>query len=262
MSTSAGQDLALAITGYLSHTLHHLLASAPWIALQTRLSLLARLRQSNTPKATPSKPTQSPLLALSSLCSETRYTLRLFGLIQLWTWGSSTLKSPPSDPVIRTVTYLQVLVNLFYQVLENGGFLASKGVIPQRFLDRLGGINKWYIWSIRAWFGHIFFQFIVLWRQRVLQKETLEDNHRDRQLRESRGEKVDHVCEVAEEQEAMRAESRAWKKSLVNNVCWTPLCLHWCFENGIGFPDKLGGLVSFSAKAWGLMDSWAATALG
>lgn len=134
-------------------------------------------------------------------------------------------------------------------------------MIPKRFLDRLGGINKWYLWSIRAWFGHIFFQFILLWRQRILQKEKMEDNERERQLRESRGEKVDLVREAAVEQEAMKAESRAWKKRLVNNVCWAPLCIHWCFENGIGFPDQLSGMLSFFAKAWGLRDSWDATGL-
>lgn len=89
----------------------------------------------------------------------------------------------------------------------------------------------------------------------------MEDNERDRQLRESRGEKVDLVREAAEEQETMRAEIRAWKKSLVNNVFWAPVCVHWCFEDGIGFPDKLAGLFSFSAKAWGLRDSWVDTAL-
>lgn len=89
----------------------------------------------------------------------------------------------------------------------------------------------------------------------------MEDNERERQLRESRGEKVDLVREAAVEQEAMKAESRAWKKRLVNNVCWAPLCIHWCFENGIGFPDQLSGMLSFFAKAWGLRDSWDATGL-
>lgn len=62
-----------------------------------------------------------------------------------------------------------------------------------------------------------------------------------------------------EKQVALRAEARGWTKSLVNNVCWTPLCLHWCFENGIGFPNNLAGLVSFMAGAWGFSDLWTAT---
>lgn len=99
--------------------------------------------------------------------SETRYTIRLLGLVPLWTWGSATLKSPPSDPIIRNLTLAQVAVNMVYQFLENVGYLASKGVISKKWIDRWGGINKWYLWSIRAWFGHIIFQFFVLWRQVV-----------------------------------------------------------------------------------------------
>lgn len=248
--------MSLAVTSYLAHALHHLLASAPAVAFQTRLGLLARLKgQTNSPKPA----TQSPLLALSSLCSEARYTLRLFGLISLWTWGSSTLKSPPKDRIARPITYLQILSNVVYQILENGGYLASKGVIPKRLIDKLGGINAWYIWSIRAWFGHIFFQFILLWRRNALQRERLARARQDRQAREARGEKVDLFTEVAAERSVASQESRAWKKDLVNNVCWAPLCVHWCFENGIGFPDSLVGVFSFMAKAWGLRDTWAAT---
>lgn len=151
-------------------------------------------------------------------------------------------------------------MNVVYQILENGGYLASKNVISKRLIDRLGGVNKWYLWSIRAWFGHIFFQFLVLWRQRALQREKAEASERERALREERGEKVDLIKEVADEEELEKAETRAWKKAMVNNVFWAPLCLDWCFESGLGFPAQFTGVFSFAAKVWGLVDSWAATA--
>ncbi|PYH31228.1 uncharacterized protein BO87DRAFT_136349 [Aspergillus neoniger CBS 115656] len=235
ISTAAGQERVLAVTGYLAHTLHHILSSAPWIAFQARLSLLARLRNNPKPPTTTtttsssSSSSKSPLLALSSLMSETRFTLRLLGLFPLWTWGSQTLKHPPADKPLYILTLLQVFVNVIYQALENVGYLAQKGIVSKRFVDRWGGIDKWYIWSTRAWFGHIFFQFFVLWR--------------------------------GTKREALRKEIRAWRKSLVNNVCWAPLCLHWCFEKGIGFPEHLTGLVSFMAGAWEVWDSWVATGL-
>ncbi|KAA8648130.1 hypothetical protein EYZ11_002695 [Aspergillus tanneri] len=244
MSTAAGQERIFAVTGYLTHVLHHLLASAPWIAVQTRLSLLARLNSRAKPTPSKDSSSQSRLLALSSLMSETRYTIRLLGLIPLWTWGSATIKSPPSDRVMYTLTLLQVFVNVIYQALENGAYLASKGIISKRFIDRWGGPAKWDLWSIRAWFGHIFLQFFVLWRKRVWLKKKM----------------ADPSTETKESQDVVRAEMRAWKKSLVNNVCWAPVCLHWCFENGIGFPNNLTGLVSFMAGAWGVADMWAATA--
>ncbi|PYH96962.1 hypothetical protein BO71DRAFT_154918 [Aspergillus ellipticus CBS 707.79] len=241
LSTASGQERVLAVTGYLAHTLHHIL-SAPWIA-QARLSLLARFRPSSKPLSSP-KPTssQAPLLALSALMSDTRFALRLLDLVPLWTWGSSTIKSPPADHALYILTLLQVFVNIIYQALENVGYLASKGVVSKRFINRWGGIDKWYIWSTRAWFGHIFFQFFVLWRGAVLRK------------RKYAGE------DTKEKQDALKAEIRTWRKSLVNNICWAPLCLHWCFEKGIGFPDQLSGFVSFLAGAWQFGDSWAATA--
>ncbi|GLB11991.1 hypothetical protein AtubIFM57258_009268 [Aspergillus tubingensis] len=259
ISTAAGQERVLAVTGYLAHTLHHILSSAPWIAFQARLSLLARLRNNTKPPTTTTTTTtsssssKSPLLALSSLMSETRFTLRLLGLFPLWTWGSHTLKHPPADKPLYILTLLQVFVNVIYQALENVGYLAQKGIVSKRFVDRWGGIDKWYIWSTRAWFGHIFFQFFVLWRGTVLRR---------RKQMEEEGEKEGAgVVGKEEKREALRKEIRAWRKSLVNNVCWAPLCLHWCFEKGIGFPEHLTGLVSFMAGAWEVWDSWVATGL-
>ncbi|KAE8154716.1 hypothetical protein BDV25DRAFT_147317 [Aspergillus avenaceus] len=243
MLTANGQERVFAVTGYLTHALHHLLVSAPWIVLQTRLGLLARLRSKTKAPTTPNTPpAQSRLLALSALMSETRFSLRLLGLFPLWTWGSETIRSPPSDRIIYALTLLQVFVNMIYQALENMGFLASKGVISKKLLDRWGGIDKWYLWSTRAWFGHIFLQFFVLWRQHVLRKR-----------------KMGTETSAEKREEALQAEFRAWKKSLVNNTCWAPLCLHWCFEKGIGFPDNLSGVVSFIAGAWGFWDLWTAT---
>ncbi|RDW79154.1 uncharacterized protein DSM5745_06006 [Aspergillus mulundensis] len=247
LATSAGQERVFSFIQYTSHILHHVLASAPWIALQTRLSLLARLRSKTTPSTAkptptpPSTPQTSPLLALSSLMSEARFMLRLLDLPQLIAWGSATLKSPPVDKTIYALTLLQVLANIIYQALENSAFLTTKGVIPKRFLARWGGAAKVDIWSTRAWLGHIILQYFVLWRARALRKKA-----------EAEG-------ESAEKREELNAEVKAWKKSLVNNACWTPLCLHWSFENGIGFPGHLVGVVSFMAGAWGFADLWAST---
>ncbi|KAL3496218.1 hypothetical protein BJX62DRAFT_194318 [Aspergillus germanicus] len=241
MSSAGGQERVFAFVQYTSHILHHILASAPWIALQTRLGLLARLRASSK-TTSPSTPQTSPLLALSSLMSEARYMLRLLGLFPLLAWGADTLKSPPSDSILHVLTILQVISNLIYQTLENVAFLSGKGVVSKRFINRWGGAGKWDLWSTRAWFGHIFLQYFVLWRKRELIKKA-----------EAEG-------ASKEKQVALSADVRAWKKSLVNNACWTPLCLHWSVEKGIGFPGHLTGFVSFLAGAWGFYDIWTATA--
>lgn len=261
LSTAAGQERVLATVNYVASMLHHLCASAPWITFQTRLSLLARLkgRSQLSSQHVKSAPTGSKFAALSSLASETRYNLRLFGLLPLWIWGSETLKSPPADPIMHALTILQIISNVVYQLLENIAYLASKGVISKRFVEKYGSINRWYIWSTRGWFGHIFLQFFVLWREHVLRKRhmaaqcTASAASATSATIETKGEK-------AVDREELQAEIRAWRKSLVNNTIWAPLCIHWCFENGIGIPNYFHGPISFMAGAWSLYDLWAATA--
>ncbi|KAJ5737044.1 Peroxisomal biogenesis factor 11 [Penicillium malachiteum] len=190
LSSADGQERVLATVNYVASILHHLCASAPWIAFQMRLGILARLR---------------------------------------------------------------VISNVIYQFLENVPYLASKGIISKTWINKYGGIDLWYIWSTRGWFGHIFFQFFVLWRENVLRKRRMAAKCAAAGIIETKELK-------AEEKEELRKEIRSWKKSLVNNTIWAPLCVHWCFEKGIGIPENLIGLFSLMAGAWGLRDSWAATA--
>ncbi|CAL5873228.1 uncharacterized protein PFLUO_LOCUS7497 [Penicillium psychrofluorescens] len=257
LSTADGQETVLATINYVSSILHHLSASAPWIALQTRLSLLTRLsgRQLPLPQPSKSAPSKSKLAALSSVASETRYNLRLFGLLPLWIWGSDILKSPPADPILHALAHLQVVSNVIYQLLENVAYLAEKGVVSRRWVDKYGGVDKWYIWSTRGWFGHIFFQFFVLWRKSVLRRRRVAA-----QRAAAPATAGSEKNAKAEDDESLRLEVRAWRKSLVNNAIWAPLCIHWCLEKGIGIPEHLIGLLSFFAGVWGLRDAWAATA--
>ncbi|KAJ5900682.1 uncharacterized protein N7473_004752 [Penicillium subrubescens] len=254
LSTATGQERVLATVNYVASILHHVCGSTLYKTLQTRLLLLARIKARSAPTPGKSAPSGSKWAALSSLASETRYNLRLFGLLPLWIWGSETLKNPPTDPIIYSLTMLQVVSNVIYQLLENVAYLASKNVLSKKFVDKYGGIDKWYIWSTRGWFGHIFFEFFVLWRQHILRKRRLAAQ------REAAGNTETKEEIKAEEKEALRLEIRSWRKSLVNNTIWAPLCLHWCLEKGIGIPESLTGLISFMAGAWSLHDQWTATA--
>ncbi|PGH31991.1 hypothetical protein GX50_05185, partial [[Emmonsia] crescens] len=213
-STAYGQERLLAMIQYNSQILHYLLHSPPLRSISARLhSILipsatasaagvSKSSQSPTPKAIPA------LLALSSLMSETRTTLRLFGLLSLWSWGSATLKAPPADPILRTIAYTQVTINILYQILENVAHLASKGVLERRLVERWGSVGKWYVWSTRAWLGHVLLEFARVWREYVISRE-----------RRGWGGKVEGgegegEGEGDEEDAARRAEVREWKKSL------------------------------------------------
>jgi hypothetical protein len=63
-----------------------------------------------------------------------------------------------------------------------------------------------------------------------------------------------------EEEEAREQEIRKWRKSLVNNLAWAPLCVHWSLKKGIGVPESLTGFISLLAGIWGTLDTWQATA--
>lgn len=188
-----------------------------------------------------------------------RTALRLFDLIRFWEWGSTTVKSPPHDPVLRTVIYAQVISNVIYQFLENVAFLASKGIISKRAVEKWGSLGKWSIWSTRAWLGHILLEFVRLARARQLAAREAKASKTNTAGSEKEGSKPDDDTRKAMA-EAKSEQLRQWKKGLLGNLAWTPLCLHWSFDNGVGVPDNMVGLLSLTAVAWGVSDLWKATA--
>lgn len=260
LSTSSGRGAFLAAVGYSAHALHFLLASSPLTTIRTRLRLLLLQNGYRSQTATLQKavvasaPTSKPsLLALSSLISETRYTLRLLDLISLWRWGSVVAKSPPQDPVLHFIALVQVTSCVLYQATENVAYLASKGIAGNSLVARTGGIKKWFLFSVRAWLCHILFEFVRLYREITLIKQK---------AMVASSEEGSDVTE-AERKARVKAQNqsvRAWKKSLVNNLAWAPLCIHWSLQKGIGVPESLTGFISLMAGAWGLYDSWNATA--
>jgi hypothetical protein len=264
LSTPSGVDAALSTIGYSSHILHHVLNSSPLTAVQTRIKLFILQRLGGklaAPKPpVPSSARPAPLLVLSSLISETRYTLRLFGLVSIWTWGSSVYKSPPKDRTLKAIAYVEVLSILVYQTLENGSYLASKGIAWQTLVKRTGGTAKWSLWSVRAWFVYILLQFVRLYQDSVLFSRQEEERKKQRAEQVSAGEKTVSESEQ-EENETRRLAIRTWRKKLINNLAWGTLCTHWSVEGGVGVPVYLNGFISLLAGIWGTYDSWQATAL-
>ncbi|KAK2753221.1 hypothetical protein FQN54_007912 [Arachnomyces sp. PD_36] len=250
LSTSSGLETVLSTINYTSSTLHHLLSSRLALALISRL----RLRRTHPQPATTTS--FHPLSSLSSLISETRTSLRLLGLIPLCTWGSHTLSGQQSrDPLLHRLELLQVFLNIIYQALENVAFLAEKGVVSKSLLERRGGVGRWYIWSTRAWLGHVLLEFVRLAREHALRKRRQAEAGSS-----TRSQGQTPTLTPEEAQAAREKELYTWKKSLVNNLCWAPLCVHWSFEQGAGVPEEVTGFISLMAGVWGLRDSWRATA--
>ncbi|KAK2879414.1 hypothetical protein FQN49_000903 [Arthroderma sp. PD_2] len=250
ISSAHGTERAFATVGYSAHIIHYALTHSRRL---NKLALSALGRKNISPSSkSPDSPASHPhLLAFASLVSETRTSLRLLGLLPLWAWGSSTYKSPPSDPILRAIAYGQVLSCVLFQLLENIAFLASKGVLSKRAVEKWGSLSKWSLWSVRAWLMHILLEFVRLARENQL---SSVERRRDAGTAEKGFRQAGK-----EEAAKISLKVRAWNQKLVNSLAWLPLCLHWSVEGGIGVPASLVGVLSLTAGAWGIHDLWAAT---
>lgn len=157
---------------------------------------------------------------------------RLFGLFGMYQWGKSALLTPSADPVERGIVNAQVLVNTIYQVLENGAYLSSKGVMgwtPE-------GQGKAWMWSSRCWAAHTALEFVRLARERQVRKRKA-------------------VSEKSEE----AVKDLAWKREVWINSGYAPLTIHWSLEGGIISPLTVGLLGAF-VGAVKMNRLWEATA--
>jgi len=158
--------------------------------------------------------------------------VRLWGLLGIYKWAKGLTENPPSDRVLERIAWAQVLVNVAYQVLENGAYLASKGVLRW---DERKQARAW-VWSSRFWMTHVGLEFArlgYLWSER-------------RRAR-SKGKEKEVLGDVEEE--------RAWRRDLVSNAAYAPLTVHWSLDEGIvgdtwvGVLGTIAGGVDF-AQVW------------
>ncbi|KFY23060.1 hypothetical protein V493_06124, partial [Pseudogymnoascus sp. VKM F-4281 (FW-2241)] len=216
IATPSGTDSTLLSIGYSS------------LAIS---SLLTRLSPTN-PKHTL---TARRLAALYALCSDVRMFARLFGLFGIWQWGKSALLAPSADPVERGIVNAQVLVNTVYQVLENGAYLSSKGVLG--WTPETQG--KAWMWSSRCWATHTALEFWRLARERQVRKRGVVGE---------KGEKGEEAV-----------KDLAWKREVWINAGYAPLTIHWSLEGGIVSPLTVGMLGAF-VGAVKMNRLWEATA--
>lgn len=256
LASSAGLKATLAVVEYTAKILHYVSAASPSLAFRRRLRqlLLSKLRGSPLSAAAPAPNSSSALLAFAGVISETRISLRLLSLVSIWTWGSSTFKSPPKDCIIRAIVYLQILSLAAFQVLENVTYLAAKGAGFDKLLKRFGGFARWSLWSTRAWCAYIMLELLRLVREAVLFRQ------RDEQRRKLDGqsEKAPSSLADVEAERARQLELRSWKKSLVTNLAWAPVSVHGSVQDGIGVPPFMIAVLGLTATAWGAYDLWLA----
>ncbi|KAE9370373.1 hypothetical protein N431DRAFT_426744 [Stipitochalara longipes BDJ] len=173
------------------------------------------------------------LKALSELISDFRIFVRLWGLLSIYNWGKRVYNSPPIDTLVRRIVYTQVISNIAYQYLENGAYLASKGVLGWSKEKQ----TRAWVWSSRFWMLHVGLDFVRLWREARL-----------RALKGKSSPWSDEENKWTEK----------WRREMVVNAAWAPLTLHWSLEEGFASEFWVGVLGSVAGLA-GFRELWRTT---
>jgi Peroxisomal biogenesis factor 11 (PEX11) len=254
LTSSANTDTALLTVGYTFYLIHALLARLENAQLHVAAQNLALRLAALAPKsllpgetviATISASPTSRLVRgkqsaknLATLISGYRMFMRLLGLPKIWSWAVATWRNPPSDPLLRYITWVQVAACASFQYLENGAYLAANGVIamePER-------IGRRFQWSARFWAVHVFLQFITLGRRRQLELQS-----------QKAVEKRDPESDAA----AVKTQAKWWRDIYVN-AAWAPLTIHWSTSGYM--PDEGIAALCLTAGWLGIRQAWIAAA--
>lgn len=137
---------------------------------------------------------------------------------------------------MRSIVSVQVVANIAYQYLENMAYLSSKGVWGWNTERQ----NKAWAWSSRFWAVHVVLDFVRLWRERAVRQKERKAGWKGRE----------------EEAETEENEWRIkWRRSLLVNVAYAPLTVHWSLEQGLVSDSWVGVLGSVAGIA-GLKEVW------
>ncbi|KAH0559332.1 hypothetical protein GP486_004151 [Trichoglossum hirsutum] len=170
--------------------------------------------------------TSKRLRALSDLIADFRIFTRVWGMLGIWKWGSGLWKEPPQDKALKWIAWMQVGVNVVYQYLENGAYLAQHGIIG--FDERKQ--TRWWVWSSRFWMAHVALDFGRLWMEKRAGQAAQEGEEKEGKI------------------QRVRREEKWWREAYVN-AAYAPLTLHWSLENGavgemwIGFLGSIAGII-------------------
>ncbi|KAH9892927.1 hypothetical protein F4778DRAFT_300659 [Xylariomycetidae sp. FL2044] len=269
LTTPSGIDTVLLFLCYTSRLGAAALEKLTGPAIQARSKQILALASSLPPSATiifTSKVFPSPsvalvlnfakrLKALSTLLSDARTFLRLWGLLGMYFWARKLIlkwredrlagaeSRSPEDRIETSIAWTQLVACVIFQSLENGAYLASKGV----FAMEPAAQAKAGRWSARFWGTFVGIEIGRLF---------YESHKRARRTRE---EKFAGGKTVTEFQQEEREWSESWRKSVVRNMAWAPLTLHWSLEQGLVSELTIGALASIPGFLQ-MRDLWRRTA--
>ncbi|KAF8425085.1 hypothetical protein EV426DRAFT_532141 [Tirmania nivea] len=184
------------------------------------------------------------LKTLGSLISDVRIFMRLWGLFRIYEWLVETLRNPPKDITMRKIVYLQIAVNILYQILENLAYLGQHKVLPIGKKRQ----NSYWLWSSRFWMTHVLLEFCRLKKERDL---SLKGKNK------AEPEGAPKWYEVADVMNSDGKKS-VWLRQLWSNMAYAPLTVHWSLESG-ALTQLTVGTLGAIAGVIGLHQAWRRT---
>lgn len=237
------ENLALAQAFKASHS------SRPEATIVATLTL----SKAGSPQFPPTNLSQTcaGILSLARACDEFLMFLRLFGLLQIYTWAHSRYTRPPRDPIIKLLVWAQILSSAVFQGVENTAYLARKGVVRgagvrNRTVKLIALGNKFWLMQ------HV---LEVLRLLRVRQLRWNEDFGAE--STEQTGKKAEGIVEAESEE-----LKKQWQRDVWFNVSWLPIRLHASHEDEGKSPvtDTWFGIFGLLPSLIMLQDAWRASA--
>ncbi|RMY97531.1 hypothetical protein D0862_08015 [Hortaea werneckii] len=200
---------------------------------------------------------EPPQTRLAELCASVKTVadvmqdywifFRLWGLVGIYNSARENYLKPPGDAPLKLLTWLHVATGATFQLLENGAYLASKGVLRGEKWTRRE--SRWAVWSNRFWLAQVLVDGLRLLRVRQLR------------YREEFGAKEAEEVDGKEFKIQSEALRRKWQRDAYADAGWLPVTLHWSFEDENNSPvsDTWLGLGGMIPGVIGFWNAWEET---
>ncbi|KAI0389997.1 hypothetical protein F5Y17DRAFT_446699 [Xylariaceae sp. FL0594] len=267
LATPSGIDTVLLFVCYSSRLSSAVLTTLVQPALQRSAERLIALAEALPPsttlifsaKALPSSSVAlvlelaKRLKALSGLTSEARTIMRLWGLLGMYFWArrlvlnlrerKARAEGKTESRLDTTIAWSQLATCVVFQALENVAYLSSKGVMGLSPAAQAKAAR----WSARFWGSFVSIELIRLFYDSA------------KRGRRTQSEKFAGGKTVAVVEREEREWKDTWRKSVVRNLAWAPLTLHWSLEQGLVSEMAVGAIASIPGVIQ-MRDLWRATA--
>ncbi|KAF2676465.1 hypothetical protein K458DRAFT_424678 [Lentithecium fluviatile CBS 122367] len=278
LSSPTSTDALLGTTSYTLSLLHAVLSRV----LSTRLTHLATsLAEKATPVLLPGEAfvatvpappstlrlanTVAATKALTAVIDDYRIFVRLWGLAGVYVWArgvwtaSLGKEAGTKERWVRRVVWAQIASIVLFQVLENGAYLASKGVLTSAAWSGEDGAKRevrWWMWSSRFWAAYVALELARLAILRSYNTSLSAGATAEEKDLLGDGEKEGKLL-----REVRQREDWLWWRDLVSNLGYMPMTLHWSVEEGRSVLSDWGvSLLGAVAGGALLVDAWRQTA--